>query len=101
VGDSQDLMQVFLGKKKVGREHLIIEATSRTAFRQGDWVMIPPYPGPAMAGDVHIELGNSKEYQLYNLKVDPGQLQNLAKTNQAKLNELLSNYNGIRGVQSK
>ena len=101
VGDSQDLMQVFLGKKKVGREHLVIEATSRTAFRQGDWVMIPPYPGPAMAGDVHIELGNSKEYQLYNLKVDPGQLQNLAKTNKAKLNELLSNYNGIRGVQSK
>jgi hypothetical protein len=63
--------------------------------------MIPPYPGPAMAGDVHIELGNSKEYQLYNLKVDPGQLQNLAKTKPAKLNELLSTNNSIRGIQSK
>jgi arylsulfatase A-like enzyme len=101
VGDSQDLMHVFLGKQKVGRENLVIEATSRTAFRQGDWVMIPPYPGPAMASDVHIELGNSKEYQLYNLKVDPGQLQNQAKSNPAKLNELLSIYNGIMSVQSK
>jgi arylsulfatase A-like enzyme len=101
VGDSQDLMDVFLGKKKVGRGNLVIEATSRTAFRQGDWVMIPPYPGPAMASDVHIELGNSKEYQLYNIILDPGQLQNQAKNNPEKLNELLSTYNGIRGVQSK
>jgi arylsulfatase A-like enzyme len=70
--DSEELLDVFLGKDTRGREELILEATGRTALRKGDWVMIPPYDGPAMAEQVQIELGNSEEFQLYNLKQDPG-----------------------------
>ena len=95
--DSEDLLDVFLGKKQKGRDQLVIEATSRTAFRQDDWVMIPPYDGPAVAKNVNIELGNMKEYQLYNLSEDIAQTNNLAKTNPEKLKQMISSFLEIRG----
>ena len=96
--DSQNLMDVFLGKTNDGRENLIIEATSRTAFRQGNWVLIPPYKGPAINKIKKIETGNSKKFQLYNLKEDIGQKTNLAKTNPTKLQEMIEKFEGIRGT---
>ena len=59
--DSQDLLEVFMGTSEKGREELIIEATTRTALRKGDWVLIPPYKGAAVNKLVDIELGNSKK----------------------------------------
>ena len=95
--DSQNLLDVFLGKANQGRENLIIEATTRTAFRQGDWILIPPYKGPAINKIKNIETGNSKEFQLYNLKEDIGQKNNLAKANPEKLQEMIKNFESIRG----
>lgn len=95
--DSEDLLEVFLGKSKKGRDHIVLEATSRTAFRQGDWAMIPPYDGPAVNTFVNIELGNDKAYQLYNLKDDIGQQKNLAESHPLKLKEMNSAYREIRG----
>jgi len=97
VEDSQDLLDAFLGDNNNGRENLIIEATSRTAFRMGDWVLIPPYSGPAIIKQVNIEIGNSKEFQLYNIKEDIGQQNNLAATNKEKLEEMIATYKAIRG----
>lgn len=95
--DSKDLMDVFMGKSEKGRDELILEATSRTALRKGDWILIPPYNGPAINNFVNIELGNDKEYQLYNLKEDIGQQNNLAATQSKKLKEIISAYEKIRG----
>ena len=86
-----------MGKSQTGRQEMILEATSRTALRKGDWVMIPPYKGPAVQNQVNIELGNSSEFQLYNLKEDIGQQKNLAKENPVKLQEMISDFNRIRG----
>ncbi len=97
VGDSQELLDTFLGKKSKGRDHLVIEATSRTAFKQGDWVLIPPYKGPAVSKFVNIETGNSSEFQLYNLKEDIAQERNLAGTHAEKLQEILAIFEGIKG----
>ncbi|MBM1107703.1 arylsulfatase [Aurantibacter crassamenti] len=96
--DSQELLDAFLGKNDVGRSELVVEATSRTAFRKGDWAMIPPYNGPAINKYVNIELGNDKEYQLYNLKEDIEQQKNLAQSNPDKLQEMITSYEKIRGV---
>jgi len=74
-----------LGKSQQGRDALILEANSRTLFRQGDWVMIPPYPGVAINKQVNIELGNSDTYQLYNLKNDIGEQHNQARQEPDKL----------------
>jgi len=98
--DSKELLDVFLGISKDGRGEIVIEATSRTAFRKGDWAMIPPYNGPAINTKVNIELGNSDEYLLYNLKEDIGQKNNLAKSNPKKLQEMITSYEGIRGIKN-
>lgn len=99
--DSENLLGAFLGKSKKGREAVILEASTKTALRAGDWAMIPPYPGPAVQNQVNIELGNSSEYQLYNLKEDPGQQNNLAASNPEKLEEMKKIYQEIRGSGSK
>lgn len=96
-GDSQNLLATLLGDDTVGRDELIIEATSRTALRRGDWVMIPPYNGPEIAKQVNIELGNSREYQLYNLTDDIGQQHNLASEKPEKLQELIDRHRELRG----
>ncbi|MDP5169029.1 MAG: arylsulfatase [Bacteroidia bacterium] len=97
VGDSQNLMETFLGKSIEGRDNLVIEATSRTALRQGDWIMIPPYEGAPLNKQVNIETGTAPTYQLYNLKTDLGQQTNLAETNSDKLTELVTVFESIRG----
>lgn len=95
--DSQDLLDVFMGKSQTGRDDLVLEATTRTALRKGSWVMIPPYKGPAKNKQVNIELGNDPEYQLYNLASDLGQQQNLALSQADKLNEMKALYAEIKG----
>jgi hypothetical protein len=60
--------------------------------------MIPPYKGPAIIKTVNIEIGNSEEYQLYDLEKDPGQKENLAQSNPAKLQELVADFEKIRGI---
>jgi arylsulfatase A-like enzyme len=95
--DSEDFMETFIGKSTKEREALILEATSRTALRRDDWIMIPPYGGPEINKNVNIELGNSKEFQLYNLSNDIGQQKNLAQTNPEKLKEMIAYFEDIRG----
>ena len=97
IEDSENLIKVFTGKSTKGRKELVLEATSKTAFRKGDWAMIPPYNGPAINREVNIEIGNGKEYQLYNLKDDIGQEHNLAKSNPKKLKKMIACYSKIRG----
>jgi arylsulfatase A-like enzyme len=95
--DGQSLLSAFMGEAQTGRNELVIEATSRTALRQGDWLMIPPYRGPALMKEVQIEPANSSEYQLFNLTDDLGQQNNLAATNPEKLAEMRATFEGIRG----
>ncbi|PKB00274.1 arylsulfatase A-like enzyme [Flavobacteriaceae bacterium MAR_2009_75] len=95
--DSKDILSAFMGESKEGRNELVIEATSRTAFRQGDWAMIPPYRGAAINKFVNIELGNDNEYQLYNLKDDLAQQNNLAASEPEKLQQMIKDYEAIRG----
>jgi arylsulfatase A-like enzyme len=99
--DSQELLDVFTGKSAKGRTNLVIEANTKTAFRQGDWMMIPPYSGDPILEEVNIEMGNDKDFQLYNLKKDIGQKNNLAKAQPKKLKELMKNFELIRGNSYK
>ena len=97
--DGIDLLDTFMGNSQKGRDALVIEATSRTALRMGEWVMIPPNKGPAVNRSVNIELGNSKEYQLYNLKDDPGEQNNLTLSKPDVLNEMIKVYERIRATE--
>jgi arylsulfatase A-like enzyme len=93
--DGVDLSNVLFQNAGKGRSELILEATSRTAFRSQNWVLIPPYIGPAVSPNVNIEIGNTSEYQLYNLEEDIAQQQNLAVSNPQKLIEMIDRYESI------
>ena len=95
--DSLPLMDLLMGKSDQGRDELVVEATSRTAFKKGDWVMIPPYKGPSVNEKVQIELGNYSDFQLYNLAEDIGQKNNLADSLPKKLQDMVSAFEAIRG----
>src|SRR5690606_7691119 len=99
--DSRDYLDVLLGKSQRGRDALVLEANSRTFLRQGDWVMIPPYAGAKVNKQVNIEMGNAKEYQLYNLQEDIGEQINLAGQEPDKLEEMKKHYEQLRGSTSK
>jgi len=95
--DSENLLETFLGTSDKGRDQLVIEATSRTAYREGDWAMIPPFEGPAKNKNVNIELANLSDYGLYDLSSDRSQQNNLAKDNPEKLLAMIAAFEEIRG----
>ncbi len=99
--DSENILNTLVGKNDKGRKNLVLEANFKTAFQKGDWVLIPPYKGPAVNAEVNIELGNNKEFQLYNLKDDIGQKFNLAKSNPKKLKEMIACFSKIEGAMPK
>jgi arylsulfatase A-like enzyme len=70
-------------------------------LRSGDWAMIPPYDAPEVNERVNIELGNAKEYQLYNLKSDPSQENNVAEEQPDKLKQMVTKFLDIRGEKYK
>ena len=73
---SKNLISTFLGTSTRGRKNLIIEASTKTALRSDNWVMIPPYHTMAYHAAVDIELGVAPEYQLYDLSQDLSQQTN-------------------------
>ncbi len=95
--DGKDILETFLGENKKGRENLIIEATGKTALRSGDWLYIPSYKGKNYREAVGIEVGNLPNEQLYNLKEDAGQQNNLAESNSEKLEEMKKLFIELRG----
>jgi arylsulfatase A-like enzyme len=95
--DSVELLETFMGNSDQGRSELILEATTRTALRSGNWVMIPPYNGPAKLEAVNIEIGNGSQYQLYDLSKDISQQIDLADSKPEKLNEMILRFKEIRG----
>jgi arylsulfatase A-like enzyme len=99
--DSEELLDVLLGKSQKGREELIIEATSRTALRTGDYIYIPAYKGPKVNTHVNIELGNDLAPMLYNLKEDLGQQNNLAESRPELLAQLTARYEELRGNENR
>ncbi len=85
--DSREYLDAFMGKKLQARENLVVEAQGRMAYRQGDWMMIPPYRGQErnLTGN---ELGNLPEYALFNLKEDKAQQENRVVGNEPLLEEM-------------
>ena len=87
--DTENQIDALLGKSKTGRTSLIEGNTKNViAIVSGDWKYIKPNNGSAFNKAVGIELGNSKEPQLYNLKADIAEKNNLASKNPAVLKKL-------------
>lgn len=89
--DSQNTLSAFLGFSKEGRKELVVEGMLTYGLRQGDWLMIPPYPGRQKI----------KTYQLYNISQDPEQKINLADENQKLLRQMMMRLERLKRETGK
>jgi arylsulfatase A-like enzyme len=93
--DSFKSVDVLLGKSDTDREWLVEQsANGRLSIINGDWKLIEPGPGVKVQVNTNTETGNDTVPQLYNLKTDIGERNNLASENKAivkELTELLQN----------
>lgn len=99
--DSKDLLNVLIGKSEKGRNELVLEASGRLAFRQGNFLLIPPGKGQKIIRDVNIETGLSPEFQLYDLAKDSGQMHNIARQYPQLREKMLIAMQKTVGDQSK
>lgn len=96
--DSENHLAALLGETEIGRESLVVEAVHRTAFRRGEWAMIPPHTGPERLPAKDIETGNADRHRLYNLREDPHQDHDLASAHPDTLRSLVDEFARIMEV---
>ena len=78
--DSQNALDVFLGDNTVGRTSIVQESfMGPVSYLEGEWKYIEPLDGPKLVpwGPI-IETGFQLEPQLYHIKNDPNEQNNLA-----------------------
>lgn len=95
--DSFENLDMLLGKNTQGREWVIeLSLSGKLSVIKGDWKYIEPGPGVKVQVNTNTETGNDPEPQLYNLKNDIGERNNVAKENQAKVKEMAGLLEEIR-----
>lgn len=75
--DSHNQLPALLGEDKVGRDY-VIEVAQSISVSTGEWKYITPCDRTPYYAITRTETGNSKEEQLYNLREDIGEKNNLA-----------------------
>jgi arylsulfatase A-like enzyme len=93
--DSFNNIDALLGKSKKDREWLV-EHSGRLTLIKGDWKFIEPGPGAKLQVNTNTETGNDPEPQLYNLKTDLGEKNNVATQNPLIVKELTDILQKIR-----
>ena len=88
--DSRDHFSALIGKTNVNDDYIVEQPANKDALAivKDGWKYITPCNGPALFKALNIESGYSKDDQLYNLKDDPQELNNLAKKNPERLTEM-------------
>jgi arylsulfatase A-like enzyme len=101
--DSMDVLPALLGRTPVARKSLV-EHSGTLAIVEGDWKYIEPSSGSPFNADTATETGNSPKPQLYNLKDDIGETNNLAaqfpdrvRSMAALLDDIRANRKGGHG----
>lgn len=75
--DSRNQLPALLGEDKEGRDY-IVEVAQTFSVSDGEWKYIAPSKRTPYYAITRTETGNSKEEQLYNLREDLGEKNNLA-----------------------
>lgn len=95
--DSQNHLDVITGKSKTNRDWIVEHASNgRLSIVKGDWKFIEPGPGIKVQANTKIETGNDPLPQLYNLKTDLGEKNNVAAENPAIVIELTDLLRSIK-----
>lgn len=100
--DSENNLNSFLNKSNISRNHVIEQSLNNTlSIIVGDWKYIEPTNGQPKSQNTNTELGNLKAPQLYNLKDDPGEKENLADKFPERVNQLKTLLEKIKNKQSQ
>jgi len=86
--DSENMLEVLLGKSQKGRNSFVEQGITGFAIIQDDWKYIPPSNGSPIMKDKNMESGNNTKPQLYNLKTDRGEKINVAEQYPEKVEAL-------------
>ncbi|MGC4235054.1 MAG: arylsulfatase, partial [Niabella sp.] len=87
--DSFNMLAVLTGKPGKEREYIVQQSlNNRLSVVKDGWKYIPPGNGPKINKNTQTELGNDSKPQLYNLKKDTGEKENLADKFPAKVEAL-------------
>ena len=87
--DSFALTEALLGKDPKGRDSMVLEGMQyKKVFRDQHYAYIPPHDEDFICQYTSNEKGNTPEPQLYDLRDDIGQLNNLAGQMPDKIAEL-------------
>ncbi len=103
--DSYDMLDVLLGKSKKGRKMMLEEAYT-LALRMGDWKYIAPQtkPTPEWMKNKAVATGLSTSPQLYNLKTDTEEQDNVVKDHPKiaeKMKKELKHIQKVKGTRPK
>ena len=93
--DSRQVLPALLGRSDEGREDMVLEAQGRLAYKNGDYVMIPPYNG-RKTNTTGNELGNLPDWAVYNISADPHQDENIADKDSTLLFEMQSLFEAAK-----
>lgn len=95
--DSQDHHALLLGKRDCkARRSLILEAKSRLCYREGDYVIIPPYKGKKR-DKTGTEIGNFEDYVLYDLSRDKGQKHDIKQEEPRRFERMKKTFHALVG----
>lgn len=87
--DSFNQIDALLGRAKKGRDHIVEQSVSnKLSLVRGKWKYIPPGKGPKVSLHTNTELGNDPNEQLYDLRADTGERQNVAADNPGVVKEM-------------
>lgn len=87
--DSKNYFETLIGTTQKDRDYIIEQpANNVLCIVKDGWKYIAPAKGAALMTDVNIETGISEEDQLFNVKKDPRERNNLAQKEPQKLEEL-------------
>ena len=87
--DSEDVLNALLGKSTKARKVLVEQGMQSFAIIKENWKYIETNKGPAINKLTNTELGNSVLQQLYDLKNDISEKNNLAEKNPQQTIELV------------
>jgi arylsulfatase A-like enzyme len=94
--DSENVLSALLGKSNKARKVLVEQGIQSIAIVQNNWKYIEPNNEQAVNVLTNTELGNSQQAQLYDLKNDIGEKNNLAEKYPQKLSELVKLLQNIK-----
>lgn len=95
--DSFNSLETLLGRSVNGREWLVEQSSAgKLSVIKGNWKYIEPGPGVKIQVNTNTETGNDPLPQLYNLKTDLGEKNNVAPGNASLVQDLKELLQGIR-----